>query len=107
MTNDQLQAHLISEGEIQRPTDYPYRPPCARIYCADGFNLSVQASNTAYSTPRDLKGPYTHVEIGFPSDAEQLLANWTEDNDNPTETVYPYTPIDVVLAIINKHGGVE
>ena len=38
-----------------------------RIVCADGFSLSVQASNGHYCTPRSNYGPYSRVEVGYPS----------------------------------------
>ena len=44
-----------------------------RIFCNDGFSLSVQASRDHYSIPRNNEGPYTHVEVGFPSESDALL----------------------------------
>ena len=77
------------------------------IECADGFSMSVQAGDFLYSCPRyDDAEYYTYVEIGFPSESEELLLPHMEcDSDDPTDTVYPYTPAAVVLAVIEKHGG--
>jgi len=83
---------------------YPFTP---RIICKDGFNLSVQANYGAYCTPRSNEGPYLAVEVGFPSASEPLLLGYAEDVDCPTDTVYPYTPITVVEAVIAKHGGTD
>ena len=47
-----------------------------RILCADGFNMSVQASETSYCEPRNDRGPYKEVEIGFPSEREDLLMKY-------------------------------
>ena len=48
-----------------------------RIRCADGFNMSVQANEGAYCTPRiDFAENYTEVEVGFPSQKEDLLMEW-------------------------------
>jgi hypothetical protein len=76
--------------------------------CADGFTLSVQASEMTYCTPRvDLADRYTHVEVGFPSEPEPLLSDWQEvPGEDPCEGVYPYTPVEVVRAVIAKHGGI-
>ncbi len=40
------------------------------VVCADGFSMSVQASETTYCNPRDNMGPYIEAEIGFPSAKE-------------------------------------
>lgn len=101
----ELQAHIKSGPTVSPPGLYAIRRPAPRIVCADGFNLSVQASETHYCTPRDNKGPYTHVEIGFPSDVEPELMPYVEDAERPLDTVYAQVPIEVALAVINKHGG--
>ena len=45
-----------------------------QVVCADGFTMSVQAHDGAYCTPRMSGAPvYTHVEVGFPSQREDLL----------------------------------
>jgi hypothetical protein len=92
MTIDELQDH------IKRGT----RRPVDRIKCADGFSISVQASSTHHCTPRNDIGPYTHVEIGFPSEVEPELLPYRE---GPDEIVYVQVPIHSALALINKHGG--
>lgn len=75
------------------------------IKCADGFTMSVQASETNYSSPRDNTGPYTEAEVGFPSKPESLLARYAEDREQPTDTVYGYVPRQVIINVIAKHGG--
>jgi hypothetical protein len=110
MTHKELQAHLVSGSTFTYLDGYRYKifrmsaPP---IYCADGFKLSVQASHNRCSTPKNLKGPYTYVEVGFPSEVEPLILEWANEKDSPTDTIYPYVPTDVVLAVINNHGGVR
>ena len=79
-----------------------------RIICADGFTMSVQASSYHYCSPRtDAALAYGAVEIGMPSQPEELLEPHMEgdDGDDPTTAIYPYTPADVVLQGIAKHGG--
>ncbi len=78
--------------------------------CAEfksGFSVSIQASKTNYSTPRDNTGPYTHVELGFPSGTEPLIIGFADDPDDPTGTVYGYVPAGIVQAMLVKHGGLE
>ncbi len=76
-----------------------------RMICKDGFTMSVQAGPYAYCAPRDDYGPYVAVEIGFPSQKEYLLMEWAENEENPTRTVYANVPVNVVIEVINKHGG--
>lgn len=79
-----------------------------RITCKDGFSMSVQANNNAYCRPRTLDTPYwTEVEIGYPSQIEPLLWEYAESAHDWTETVYPYTPVEVVAAVVEVHGGFE
>ena len=75
------------------------------VVCADGFKISVQAREQSYCTPRDDVGPYTHVECGFPSEADALLIPYAEDPSEPTGTVYGWVPTSVVSLLIAKHGG--
>lgn len=78
-----------------------------RIVCEDGFSMSVQASMWSYCEPRQNTGPWISAECGFPSEAEILLHDWAEDPDNPRETVYGNVPIEVIDAVIEKHGGID
>ena len=75
------------------------------IVCADGFNMSVQASEAAYSKPRNNSGPYTAVEVGFPSREDSILLQYAENPERPTESVYGWVPIDIVQLCIEAHGG--
>ena len=75
------------------------------VKCADGFTMSVQASKTNYNSPRDDVGPYTAVEVGFPSSYDYYLHEFAENPDKPTETVYGWVPADTVMMCIEAHGG--
>ena len=75
------------------------------MVCADGFEMSVQASSGHYCEPReDHAENYTHVEVGFPSQGEPLLREYHEGIGS---SVYAYVPVEVVESIIAKHGGVK
>ena len=89
--------------ENRKPDGMMWR--CPKIKCADGFTLSVQASNFHYCTPREDSGPYLEVEIGFPSAKEDLIMEYAEDENDPTDTVYGWVPIDIVEQVIENHGG--
>ena len=78
-----------------------------RVVCADGFTISVQAHDGAYCTPRASDAEqYTEVELGYPNGEEELIMNWAEEQERPTETVYAYVPVSVVTNMIAKHGGI-
>ena len=82
---------------------------CIRPYieCADGFTISVQASDFHYCSPR-INGAdqYENVELGFPNMEEPLIADYAVDPDDLTQAVYGYVPIEVVNKLIEKHGGI-
>jgi hypothetical protein len=77
------------------------------VTCRDGFRMSIQASAHHYCRPRcdDPDGGYVELEIGFPTDVDDLLLPYAEDSSNPTETVYGYVPADIVKRVIYAHGG--
>lgn len=113
MTNEELQIHIKSgtpfpdrSNEGWGNVAHVIRTPAAPVVCADGFIMSVQGSVFAYCSPRNNEGPYTHVEVGYPSHAEPMLKPFAEDPDNLIHTVYGYVPVNLVLEVINNHGGV-
>lgn len=76
-----------------------------RIKCFDGYNVSIQAGDGKYCQPRDDIGPYTEVELGYPSWSDPLLDPYAENPQKLTKTVYPYVPANVARDLIVKHGG--
>jgi hypothetical protein len=81
--------------------------PVPPIVCVDGFEISVQASECHYCQPREDNAPqYTHVECGFPNAEPELILEYAENPDDPTETVYGYVPIELVEQLITLHGGI-
>lgn len=84
--------------------DYFVRP---RAYCADGYSISIQANSYAYCTPRRPDADeYSDVELGFPLKEDDLIIEWAEDENEPTKTIYPFTPMHIVEKLIEKHGGI-
>ena len=68
--------------------------------------MSVQAHSHAYCEPRvNNAEKYLKVEVGYPSETEELLIQYAEDPDCLTDTIYAYVPSMVVTTIIAKHGG--
>lgn len=78
-----------------------------KIVCKDGFEMSVQAGESNYCSPRiDNAEKYTEVEVGYPTLPEPLLARWAENPNFLTGTVYGYVPSTVVSLVCAKHGGI-
>jgi len=81
------------------------------IRCVDGFEISIQAHDGSYCQ-RNTDGKLITVECGFPTTTPKTaeLRNYAENRPDPspdyTETVYPYTPIEVVRAELAIHGGI-
>lgn len=78
-----------------------------RIYCKDGFNMSVQGSEGHYCSPRSNQDYYYSMEIGFPSSEEECILEFAEEPSKPTDTVYGWVPTDLIQILINKHGGID
>ncbi len=69
-----------------------------KIECANGFTFDM------ITGPRTYSGPGS-VEIGYPSEPDELLEPYRETlNEDPTECVYPYTPLTVVTQLLKKHN---
>ena len=51
-----------------------------QVVCADGFKVSIQASEFHYCSPKvsGLYVIYTSVEVGYPNEEEELIAEWQE-----------------------------
>ena len=93
---------------VEIDSRYGMRGHLPRIECVDGTSLSVQAGRTHYCSPRDNNGPWSKVEIGFPSiTPSDAIMEYCEDSSDPTGTVYGYVPIELVCDFINDHGGIK
>lgn len=78
-----------------------------KVFCADGFSVSIQASSSHRCEPQSDFGPWTEFELGYPSEADEVIAQYAESPDRPTDTVYEYVPVGIVEALIAKHGGAD
>lgn len=88
--------------------DWTYDPVLLpRIECEDGFCFSAQAGSALYSIPREemKESKYVAYELGYPSEPDELIEEYAEDEGDYTKTVYPYVPIEIVNGLLEKHGG--
>lgn len=78
-----------------------------RLLCADGFGLSVQASDFHCCEPRSVDGPYSTVECAYPTEIEPELMPYLceEEGICPEHSAYHFVPVSIVVQIINDHGG--
>lgn len=88
--------------------DLDFKLTSPRIHCMDGTSFSVQASNFTYCTPRSNRGPYSEVELGYPSRHFLALEQYKDADDETAQvdSVFGYVPIEIVEAIIKKCGGI-
>lgn len=73
------------------------------IVCKNGAKLSIQANESAYCTPRENEGPYTHFEVKV-YDAI-TPESWSEYHD--WNSVYAYVPVELINEFIALHGGID
>ena len=92
-------------GGMLRYSDKAVSNIFPEMVCVDGFKMSVQGHAGAYSSPRDdFAESYGAVEILCPP--EPLLGDRFECLSDG-ELLYPYVPVEKVIAAIEKHGGLR
>ena len=93
-----LNPNNISKNKIRKP-----------IVCRDGFKMSVQASDACYYEPRAnlADGNYSEWEVATKIADEAILLPFIEgEGGEETTNVYPYVPTEIILEVIEKHGGI-
>ncbi|MGW1007441.1 hypothetical protein [Streptomyces sp. NPDC002520] len=88
-----------------RGTDVLSRPDAVRmkwLVCEDGTYLSVAAAASVGSLPFRSGGPYTHVEVGYPSVLPP--PQWAQEYE-VEPGVYRRVPVEAVQEWIDEHGG--
>ena len=107
-----LKVKVLSEDPLMKHMMTSSRLP--HIVCVDGFEMSVQVGYSLYSEPKKVAKRYSKVEIGYPSEPEDLIKEWAEftpfdEDEEPdyTDTVYPYVPVKIVNKVLKKHGGID
>ena len=81
-----------------------------RVYCKDGFNISIQITNGNYCGSengiRTFGIDWKLVEWGFPSqpiDGEKYMCEDTETING----VGGYVPVELMEELIEEHGGID
>ncbi len=104
---DILNFYPVTKNNLGPGLGVVFKPHSPRIHCYDGTTLSVQVGENLYCTPRFNNGPWSKVEVGFPSRAFPELAEY-QDGDSETQenSVFGYVPIEIVESIIEQCGGI-
>lgn len=115
--NLQEQLHRIKEMmSVISEEPMEFKPLNPKIKFNNGGSASIQASRTHYSEPRNNVGPYTSMEIGYPSEGTEIpdsLLKYEETSQhgkgegfNPYDSIYAYVPVSVVKEFIEANGGI-
>lgn len=96
---------MVMGEEYDAPDDETRRKRIfPAIVCADGFVMSVQGHFGAYSRPKDdFADKYENFEVLCPE--EPLLSGYMDTDLGDRGVNHAHVPLDVVLAVIEKHGG--
>lgn len=81
-----------------------------RIYCKDGFNISIQVNNSNYCASengiRTFGLDWKLVEWGFPSRPIDFEKYNAEDTDT-MKSVGGYVDIGLIDELCEEHGGID
>lgn len=71
------------------------------IKLSDGTELSIQASRSHYSSPKQNNAPvYEEFEV----ESSRPISEWQEYLDIGSTYVYGYVPASLINNVLNKHG---
>ena len=82
-----------------------------RIYCKDGFNISIQVHNGNYCASENGRRTFglnwLKVEWGFPSEPIDGKKYNAEDEEHTTISVGAWVDIKLIDELCEQHGGVD
>lgn len=82
-----------------------------RIYCKDGFNISIQIHNGNYCSSengyRQFGLKWQGVEWGYPSKLLRNSKRYCHETPGTTQTVGVNVPIEVMDELLVSHGGID
>ena len=119
MAFSMLMANIKGSIRTQKSMEEAYQSTyflLPRIYCKDGFNISIQVNRGNYSASENgvhiFGTDWKLVEWGFPSeqiDAKKYNAeNYLEEEEiDTTQTVGGYVEIELMDKLLQEHGGID
>lgn len=107
-TNDYINAFLKMMGINERNYQFNYFH-LPRIYCNDGFNISIQVNSGNYCGSengyRQFGSEWRLVEWGFPSEAIDSVKYNSESED--TIGSVGSVEIELIDELLASHGGID
>lgn len=107
-TNEVLNAFISMLGITENNYQFNYFH-LPRIYCKDGFNISVQVNEGSYSGSengyRKFGKEWKLVEWGFPSEAIDSVKYNSESE--PTTNSVGSVEIELIDELLESHGGID
>lgn len=67
---------------------------------------SITTESELLDYNRQMYGPYTSVELGFPSGPVPQLTAYKDGDDPDKDSIYPYVPVQEFLNLMTDHGGI-
>ena len=98
-----LQEWLAATRQIKIINKHEYQDIRPMLVCNNGTKMSVQASDTHYSTPRNNDGPYRAVEMWCLSGQTIPALGEYGDGEDP----WAFVPVEVIEELITFHGGIS
>jgi hypothetical protein len=99
-----------TERQLNQHLSQPRFLGCVPIVkCKKGSELSIQASPTHYSIPKDEKGPYRSVEVGQSTNQDPIrkLEPYKEGHRARRGLrIYAYAPLRLVAEVVVDRGGI-
>jgi len=92
---------------ISEQFNEPMKKLYGRVHFNNGGSISIQASHTHYCEPRDNEGPYSEVEVAYPTKGTKYPKSLLNYSDTPDEPVFAYVPSHIVADIIVMNGGIK
>jgi hypothetical protein len=75
------------------------------VKCADGFWVSIQGHEGAYSDPREtLRNIYEYDEMEIK--VSELLPERFNQYRDGDSSIYGYVPVEMIEALLVEHGGI-
>jgi hypothetical protein len=104
-----------SDDSETSDSEMPRKPMNPRIYFNNGGSVSIQCNRTTYCEPRNDEGPYSEMELGFPSEGtvipDELMryvdGNIDDEDFSPYKSVYGYVPVSIIKMMVAANGGIK
>jgi hypothetical protein len=77
----------------------------SRVTCVDGLSFLPSAGYDRGSLPREFKGPWTEIEIGFCNTRFEFIFEPVRNITDPLTLKAQNVPVELINEMIRHHGG--